>query len=279
MILRQLFDTISQALVESGNAMALRRGILLMALCATLSVGCRRSEEVGPGGKALSPLLAAAKRGDASTIEKLLSSGAAPNDSDAEGVTALIYAVSSGKIGAVRALLAGGANVRLADRNGYTVLHAVAVDREHAIAELLLSAGADVNARTKDNITPLMASVCSPYSDATMSLTLIRAGADVNIVDSDGETALSCATSRTLEVIEELLKRGANPNIQSKRFSGETPLHLAAMNGSTQTVELLLRYGANPAIRNNEGQTPLDITNVKFDEVRKLLSSHSTDGH
>jgi ankyrin repeat protein len=207
----------------------------------------------------------------------LLASGADPSAVDPEGGTPLQYAASRGKIEVVQALLAGGANVRANSPDGYSVLHAVAVNREVRIAELLLAAGADVNARTTNNTTPLMASVCSPYSESKMSLTLIRAGADVNIVSSDGETALSCATAH--DVAEELLKRGANPNIQSTRFSGETPLHKAAFNGDEETVELLLRYGADPTIRNYNGETPLDITNVKYEGVRRLLSSRSNDGH
>lgn len=255
-------------------------GVMVLALAAALP-GCGPSytnpNEVDANGKPLPPLCAASKRGDVATVKRLLASEIDPNAFDTEGRTPLQYAASSGKIEVVRALLAGGANVRANSPDGYSVLHAVAVGREVQIAQLLLAAGADVNARTTSNTTPLMASVCSPYSDSKMSLTLIRAGADVNIVSSDGETALSCATAH--DVMKELLKRGANPNIQSTRFSGETPLHKAALNGDKETVELLLRYGADPTIRDSNGQTPLDITNVKFEEVRRVLSSLSKDGH
>jgi uncharacterized protein len=257
----------------------LSTGVIIIVLSAALG-GCRPSAtnpgEVDAKGKPLPPLCAASTRGDVSAVKRLLASGTDPNAVDAEGRTPLQYAASSGKIEVVRALLAGGANVRASSPDGYTALHAVAVDREAQIAELLLVAGADINARTTNNTTPLMASVCSPYSDAKMSLTLIRSGADVNIVNSDGETALSCATASTLEVIEELLKKGANPNIQSKRFSGETPLHKAALNGVKDAVEMLLRYGADPTIRNDKGETPLDITNVKFADVRELLTNKTS---
>ena len=252
-----------------------RRGIVVTAFCAALALSCRRSapvsQEPNAGTNSLTPLMIATKRGDASAVSRLLAAGADPNAANAENSTPLQFAVSGGKIAVVQALLAGGANVRTRSPNGYTALHAVAVDRAVRIAELLLAAGADVNARTTNNVTPLMASVCSPYSDAKMSLALIRAGADVNMVDSDGETALLCATASTVDVIEELLKKGANPNIRSKRFSGETPLHRAASNGSKDEVEMLLRYGADPTIRDDNGKTPLDITNVKFADVREAL--------
>ena len=199
-------------------------GVIAIFLSASIIWSCRPTTTVSEerdGDKAsMTSLIVAAKRGDVSKVRSLLAAGADANAIDAEGGTSLQYAVSSGKIEVVQALLAGGANVRVRSPNGYTALHAVAVDREVPIAELLLKAGADVNARTTNNVTPLMVSVCSPYSNAKMRLTLIRAGADVNTADSDGETVLLGATGNTLEVIEELLKKGANPNIQSKRFSG-----------------------------------------------------------
>jgi hypothetical protein len=36
----------------------------------------------------------------------------------------------------------------------------------------------------------------------------------------------------------------------------------------------LLRYGANPTIRNAQGQTPQDVANQKFPEIREILSKH-----
>ena len=263
-----------------------RIGMMVLVSCALLMLSCRPSnselEEVDANGKSLTPLCAAAKKGDLSAVKTLLAAGADPNAADTASSPPLQYAASSGNISVVQALLAKGANARARDRVGSTALHAAAVDREVRIAEALLAAGADVNARTTDDVTPLMASIGSPYSDAKMSLTLIRAGADVNIVDSNGETALWIAiTDSSEEVIEELLRRGANPNVQARAlgFPGYTPLHMAAINGSTKTVDLLRRYGADPAIRNDEGQTPLDITNVKFEDVRRILSSRSKDGH
>src|SRR5205807_8636602 len=140
-------------------------------------------------------------------------------------------AAGSGGIKVVRELLAAGANVNARAADGCTALHAAAVERDVQIVELLLAAGADVNARTKDDITPLMCSIGSPYSDPTVGLALIRAGADVNIVDSQGHTALwDAATSGAPEELEEILKKGADPNVRYPPSTGNTPLHIAALN-------------------------------------------------
>ncbi|MGH9710508.1 MAG: ankyrin repeat domain-containing protein, partial [Candidatus Acidiferrales bacterium] len=76
------------------------------------------------------------------------------------------------------------------------------------------------------------------------------------------------------EVMQELLKRGANPNAQND--AGESPLHMAAMNGLVDRVQLLLQYGANATLRNAEGKTPLDVANKKWLQVRELMEKYST---
>lgn len=45
-----------------------------------------------------------------------------------------------------------------------------------------------------------------------------------------------------------------------------TPLHEAAQKGRTQLCALLLAHGADPTLKNQEGQTPLDLVSVS-DEI------------
>jgi ankyrin repeat protein len=211
----------------------------------------------------------AAKKGDLRVVKRLLASGVDANAGDANGYTPLQYAVGSGNVKLVRALLAAGADVNARAADGYTALHAAAVDREVNIVELLLASG----------VTPLMCSVGSPYGDAKVSLALIRAGADVNAADLNGEAAFwIAATSSPLEVVEEMLKKGADPNVRYPRSTGNTPLHMAAMNGLKDEVELLLRYGADPTIRNANGETPADVTNPKLPVIKEILSKASQQG-
>jgi len=50
---------------------------------------------------------------------------------------------------------------------------------------------------------------------------------------------------------------------------GFTPLHEVAQKGRTQLCALLLAHGADPALKNQEGQTPLDLASA--DDIKCLL--------
>ncbi len=58
-----------------------------------------------------------------------------------------------------------------------------------------------------------------------------------------------------VEILEDLLVRGANPNIPNKKM--QTPLHSAAWHNDEAKVSLLLANTANPNAQNDEGNTPL----------------------
>ena len=48
-------------------------------------------------------------------------------------------------------------------------------------------------------------------------------------------------------------------NIDDKNNKGNTPIHLAASWGYTETVKLLLENGGDPYITNNAGETARDM--------------------
>src|SRR5579863_2287049 len=192
---------------------------------------------------------------------------ATPAKSAAPGTTPLMAAAARGDAQSVAKLLRDGARVNEVDIDGYTALHRASHCGDIQVVKSLIAAGADINAVTKHNVTPLMISIdmMCPNSDVTMAL--ILAGADVNVADSNGDTAIVIAsTESSFDVMRELLKRGANPNAQG--IGGETALHYAAMNSLLDRIELLLQYGARIDVRNSSGKTPLEIAGP---EARKLF--------
>ncbi len=61
-----------------------------------------------------------------------------------------------------------------------------------------------------------------------------------------------------LEIIEELLKKGAKVNMVDKH--GHTALHLACIIGSKEIIEILLKHHAMPHIRDKKGKMAIDYT-------------------
>ncbi|XP_064336048.1 ankyrin repeat and LEM domain-containing protein 1 isoform X2 [Camelus dromedarius] len=90
---------------------------------------------------------------------------------------------------------------------------------------------------------------------------LLRRGADPNLVLEDGAAAMHLAARarhpRSLSCLEALLRRGGDPNARSAEAL--TPLHVAAAWGCRRGLELLLSQGADPALRDQDGLRPLDL--------------------
>ena len=94
-------------------------------------------------------------------------------------------------------------------------------------------------------------------NDLTIDL-LIKFGATPNDTLDNGYSALMMAASfGSYEVLESLLKHGANVK-QTRKVDGITALMLAAFNGQTQKVKLLLDYKADKNIKDKKGATALD---------------------
>ena len=110
--------------------------------------------------------------------------------------------------------------------------------------------------------------VACVIANVTTTKMLIEAGATLDLLDSDGDTALMYAISWTVDdchddkyrCMELLLSNGADVNLSSP--SGVTPLH-SAMWGSKRrgapkprAVELLLRFKADPTAETTTGLRP-----------------------
>lgn len=131
------------------------------------------------------------------------------------------------------------------------------------------------NTTLSDGATPLMRAAASGNLDTVAAL--LEHGADVNVQDTEGSTALHWSVNgHATEIVRVLISHGANVNIQDQ--AGDTPLMLASGWGNTVLVRLLLAHGADASLMDKEGYTALSWAagNAKTETVRALLEQRAT---
>lgn len=83
----------------------------------------------------------------------------------------------------------------------------------------------------------------------------LNKGANMNSLAGDGLSTLQWAIATRSEVLEYLLKRGANPNIES--VEGATPIMNAVQSNKTEHLKLLIDYKGNVNKKDKRGFTAL----------------------
>lgn len=195
-------------------------------------------EEVKMGTDGLSagvsPLLAAVGAADLERVRMLLQHGANPNDPGI-GRSPLIQAITLRR-----------------DHVLYCSL---------PIVRLLLKYGADPKrADVQTGAVPLLTAFA--IGDAECALALRDAGAAADSRDSGGQTIIhsaveAAARSGNMSIIDLALSWGADVNGRSN--AGFTALHVAVWIRSLNVVNALLDRGANPCIKSGFDQTPLEM--------------------
>ena len=170
------------------------------------------------------------------------------------GLTALHHAARQGYLNSVKALLDGGADVNNpGGGEGATALLTAVMNGEFDVAMLLIDRGADPNIANKSNgMTPLWSVINTQWQPRTR-------------YPQPQEMERQKATY--LDVVEALLKHGADPNARIKSHpwvmvytgcgnrncgladtSGSTAFWRAAYSTDLDAMRLLVKYGADPNI-------------------------------
>ena len=145
-----------------------------------------------------------------------------------------------------------GADPNITDNCKHSSLHS-AIDGHCSIDNLkeIIDHGAYVNAVSKNGETPFLLA-CSSAQAASVKL-LLKAKADPNITDDDGNTSLHSTISADCsnETLQEIIDHGADVNAMNKR--GRTALLLGCFYRQMDSVRVLLEAGADPTIADEEG--------------------------
>jgi hypothetical protein len=141
------------------------------------------------------PLMVAARLGEASLVEQLLARGADLHAKDDEHWTALHWAASEGRDQAVAVLLHAGALVDTPDAAGNTpLLLAAEADHAAAVRVLIEQGGADVNAINRDNLSAVTLAAMNGHTNVLEIL--LATGAHLDLSDEHSRVALTYAARR-----------------------------------------------------------------------------------
>ncbi|KAH0498228.1 hypothetical protein TgHK011_005494 [Trichoderma gracile] len=198
-----------------------------------------------PGPSALGTALRyAAVKGHLSICKMLIDSGADPNSPLIEPPLLIQvmtdYEASERQMEIFDFLLEHNAHVDSSDAAGTPALiHACNSSRKMDFTKRLLDHGADVNLMDSQCQSALY--VATRDSEGELAKLLVEKGADVNALSSDKLTPLYYAVPDA-DTVKLLLEKGADPNKSNK--GGFSCLMYAAWFNHSETAELLLEHGA-----------------------------------
>lgn len=187
-----------------------------------------------------SALVQAAIGGHVEIVNILLEEGANVRVVGGRGFTALMAASFSGKKEIFRAFVERGAgeDVNLNRLHGQTALSLATMNGHTEIVNDLLALGADINAVMAKDYTLLMMAATS--GNIALLQTLKEKGMDFNLnaQTTDGRTALMLAARMgRKDMVNELLRLGADKNVQDEK--GNTALFWANEKGHIDVADIL----------------------------------------
>jgi uncharacterized protein len=224
-----------------------RRG-LVAALALWASTPLRAQVPPRPDELARhSDLQAAAHRGDVQTLRRLLAAGAAVDQRDPYGRTAVHLATFARQRDAIRVLAEHKADLGLLENDRYDAVTIAAVADDEETLRLLLRLGASAKLITsRYDGTALIAAAHLGHDGVVRQL--IAAGAPLDHVNNLHWTALiesivlGDGGARHQATLKALLDAGASTALTDRQ--GNTPLQLARSRGYVAMVQMLQQAGA-----------------------------------
>ena len=245
------------------------------------------------------PLLFAARTGDAESTKLLLAAGADVNGEAPNGTSALVIAAHSGHPPVVVALLDKGADPNRAG-SGYAPLHAAVLRGDLDSVRALLAHGANPNirlargtpARAKSldwalsiawlDATPVW--LAAKFGEVPIMRALLESGADLRLTNQAGTTPVMASIAGVIDrwgeeaadlnyinrmpgqvqeektILDSLkVMVEKGADVNAANKIGDTALHGAASRRLENVVRFLVEHGARVDVKNQAGETPLAL--------------------
>ena len=168
------------------------------------------------------------------------------------------------------ALLRRGADPHICDSNGLTVLHRIAklpddVTENCSDIDVQIES---IQERVKSTIEQLCSAGCSPNQRTKASSTPLHIVAEYNsraIIENHWIRSIKELRQRASTIVSSLIRRGAS--IDAEDTYRRTPLHVAALWGSSDSVRVLIKAGASIDIVLKNNWTLLHLVSISFQAV------------
>jgi ankyrin repeat protein len=232
-----------------------------LLVAAGANVNHRRKVPIGPLGEA-SVLAIAVTGGDRRTIRLLLDAGAELNPK--EGTSPLCAAAFAGDVESIKLLLDRGADINLrSGMLGSALNFALACGHDEA-ARLLIARGADssITSIRGAATSGIIFSTYNDHGDDALARLLVKGGADINVANEFGETALSYALKRgdDTPAVRFLREAGAKPpvliradrkkDVPTRDIPADTTARAALIRDSAQRAVALLQRNSTAFLEN-----------------------------